>query len=335
MAGDDDAQSLCARDLSPESRRQHAISLQSKLQKQILKNAGPGTRAFIVLKRVWAGVWNDGFIHAGNFAYMSLLSLFPFFIAAAAIFSVIGEPSQREASIDAVLMALPPSVGNAIGPVARDVVSAREGWLLWVGGVFGMWTASSLIETLRDILHRSYGTQPTRAFWEYRLVSMGVVVGSVFLLLIALGAQVAISAIEEFIYAFFPQLDAVFNGLLFSRLISAAALFMAIYLLFATLTPSRYQARRYPKWPGALFVTCWWVALILGLPPILRTFFSYDLTYGSLAGVMITLFFFWLVGLGVIVGTALNAALAVPPEEQELTDGGAETVRRGNMEVSE
>jgi membrane protein len=219
--------------------------------------------------------------------------------------------------------------------VARDVIAAREGWLLWIGGLFGVWTASSLIETLRDILHRAYGTKPTRAFWEYRLVSIGVIFGSVVLLLISLGAQVAISAIEEFIYAFLPGLDVFFSGLLFSRLISAAALFAAIYLLFVTLTPGEYQPRTYPKWPGALFVTGWWVLLIIALPYILRTFFSYDLTYGSLAGVMIALFFFWLVGLGVVVGAALNAALAVPPEEQELTDGGVENVHKGNMEVSE
>jgi membrane protein len=164
---------------------------------------------------------------------------------------------------------------------------------------------------------------------------MGVIFGSVVLLLVSLGAQVAISAIEEFIYAFFPGLDVLFNGLLFSRLVSSAALFAAIYLLFLTLTPSQYQTRCYPKWPGALFVTSWWVLLILALPVILRTFFAYDLTYGSLAGVMIALFFFWLVGLGVVVGAALNAALAVPPEEQELTDGGVENVRTESLDESE
>ena len=204
---EDETRTAGVAELSPEARRKRAISLQGKLQHEFLKKAGPGTRAFTILKRIWTGVYHDGFIHAGNFAYMSLLSLFPFFIAAAAIVSLIGEPSQREASIDAVLVALPPSVGSAIGPVARSVVAARDGWLLWVGGAFGLWTASSLIETLRDILHRSYGTTPARAFWEYRLDSIGVIFASVFLLLVSLGAQVAISAIEEFIYAFFPGLD--------------------------------------------------------------------------------------------------------------------------------
>src|SRR5690606_11361059 len=113
------------------------------------------------------------------------------------------------------------------------------------------------------------------------------------------------------------------------------ALFAAIYLLFLTLTPRQYQTRGYPKWPGAMFVTGGWVLLILVLPVILRTFFAYDLTYGSLAGVMITLFFFWLVGSGAVVGATLNAALAVPPEEQELTDVGVENVRDERLEESE
>ena len=36
------------------------------------------------------GVYSDGFIHAGNLAYLSLMTLFPFFIVAAAVASVFG-----------------------------------------------------------------------------------------------------------------------------------------------------------------------------------------------------------------------------------------------------
>jgi membrane protein len=53
------------------------------------------------------------------------------------------------------------------------------------------------------------------------------------------------------------------------------------------------------------------------LPWALRSLFHYDLTYGSLAGVMIALFFFWLVGLGLVIGAELNAALAESPEERD------------------
>ena len=42
----------------------------------------------------------------------------------------------------------------------------------------------------------------------------------------------------------------------------------------------------------------------------LSLFGGYSLTYGSLAGVMVALIFFFIVGLGVVIGAELNAALA-------------------------
>ena len=47
----------------------------------------------------------------------------------------------------------------------------------------------------------------------------------------------------------------------------------------------------------------------ISLPPLLAGLLSYDATYGSLAGVMVVLFFFYLIGLGMVVGAELNAAL--------------------------
>lgn len=292
------------------------------LQQRLWARAGPGTRAFIIVRRVINGAWTDGFIHAGNLAYMTLLALFPFFIAVAAIFAAIGEQSQLNASIDAVLAALPPRVSDVLAPVARDVSAARQGWLLWVGGFFGIWTAASLIETIRDILHRAYDAPLHRAFWHYRLFSTGMIFAAVLLLLIALSGQVVIAAAQEIIDALFPRLGTLFTKLVLSRLVSAGVLFASIYLLFISLTPSAYQGRRYPKWPGAFLVTVWWVVAAFALPRVLRSFFTYDLTYGSLAGVMIALFFFWLVGLGMVAGAELNAALATTPGSNE-PDGGS------------
>jgi uncharacterized BrkB/YihY/UPF0761 family membrane protein len=68
-------------------------------------------------------------------------------------------------------------------------------------------------------------------------------------------------------------------------------LFGALYLYFFILTPSVYRGRIYPKWPGALLVTLWWAVVSLVLLWSLRWLFMYDLTYGSLAGAMIALFF--------------------------------------------
>ena len=112
--------------------------------------------------------------------------------------------------------------------------------------------------------------------------------------------------------------EAVLGEIAMTRLIPGFVLFGSVYLLFYSLTPSRYRHRRYPKWPGALFVSVWWVLVLTALPWALRRLFHYDATYGSLAGVMITLFFFWLVGLGMVFGAELNAALAETPEERDM-----------------
>lgn len=304
-------------DMSPEARRKEALR-RSGLQGMLEERMGPGSRFFAVIRRVWTGAYYDGFIHAGNLAYMSLLALFPFFIVVAATFSALGEPAQQQASVAAVLTAVPPMVAKVLAPVAADVIAARSGWLLWVGALVGLWTTGSLLETIRDILHRAYGTPETQAFWRNRLVSTGVIFAAVTLLLLSLFAQVSIAAAEQIVQAWFPQTERLFESLAFSRLVTAVVLFGSIFLLFISLTPAAYAGRLYPKWPGALLVTVWWVATTQLLPAVLHRFFTYDLTYGSLAGVMIALFFFWLVGLGMVVGAELNAALAMSPEERDL-----------------
>ncbi|MCJ2184827.1 YihY/virulence factor BrkB family protein [Novosphingobium sp. 1949] len=287
------------------------------MARSLARRAGRGTRPFEVVMRVATGAWNDGFIHAGNLAYMTLMALFPFFIVLAASFSVLGEAGRLDGSIDTVLLAMPPRVAEVLGPVARDVVAARHGWLLWLGGLLGLWTATSLIETIRDILHRAYGLRKTRAYWHYRLYSTGLIFASVLLLLVSLSSQVLISAIEEIVAILFPRLDGVLDQIVVTRIASAITLFGSLYGLIYLLTPRHYQARHYPKWPGAALVTGWWLMVAWALPRVLRNFFVYDLTYGSLAGVMISLFFFWLVGLGMVVGAELNAALAQAPKGRD------------------
>jgi membrane protein len=264
-----------------------------------------------VIRRVAVGTFNDGFIHAGNLAYLSMLAIFPFFILGAALFDLIGGRDNAEAMILVVARALPTSVAAVIVPVAEDVVYARSGWLLWLGAAVGLWTVSSLIETIRDILRRAYGARPVQAFWQTRLVSAGLILGAVVVLMLSLFAQVAIGTAQEVILAAFPQLAEAIDTLSVSRLVPALGLAASLYVLFATLTPPQFRKIRAPRWPGALFTMLWWIGVAAALPVVLRQFFTYDLTYGSLAGAMVTLLFFWLVGLGLVIGAELNAALAL------------------------
>jgi membrane protein len=302
--------------LSPEARRQQAKRKNAReLFDSGYARVGPGTRFFTVIKRVFIGTYFDGFIHAGNLAYLALIALFPFFITATALMSAFGRTDEGLRALEVVLATMPPNVADTLGDPVRGVLQARTGLFLWLGALVGLWTVGSLIETIRDILRRAYGTQARKSFWAYRIYSIGIIIGAVMLLLLSFSLGVVTVGVEQFISRLLPAQFSALGAVALSKGISAAGLFGSLYLLFYSLTPHLYRGRGCPKWPGALVTTLWWIGVTLALPPLLAGLLSYDATYGSLAGVMVVLFFFYLIGLGVVIGAELNAALAESPEE--------------------
>ena len=88
---------------SPESRRRRlANHTRHHINRQI-DRVRPGSSAFEIFKRVAVGTYNDGFIHAGNLAYLSLMTLFPFFIVAAAFASIFGRTQDGISAVNAFL----------------------------------------------------------------------------------------------------------------------------------------------------------------------------------------------------------------------------------------
>ena len=106
---------------SPEARRKRLRQARARVKEALPR---PGSYPFEVLKRVAVGVYNDGFIHAGNLAYLSLLTVFPFFIVAVAIAKIFGRTEDGMAAVGAFLQTVPPGMltADAFGvlpPIAR------------------------------------------------------------------------------------------------------------------------------------------------------------------------------------------------------------------------
>jgi membrane protein len=295
---------------SPEARRKRLASMRAAFGTEVEEKLKPKLTPWEVVKRIASGVYNDGFIHAGNIAYLSILALFPFFILAAAVAQLFGRGEDGAKTVATILAELPPNVAMTLRGPVEEVLTARTGPLLWFGALVGLWTAASFVETVRDILRRAYGVRYNAPFWEYRLASIALIMASVIILMFAFSASVALSSVQAAIERWFPISDEVIGTFEFFRVIPAAALFLTIYALFFALTPTRYRKPECQKWPGALLITVWWLGTVELMPWVLSTVGGYSLTYGSLAGVMIALLFFFVVGLGVVTGAELNAALA-------------------------
>jgi membrane protein len=295
--------------LSPEARahdgQPHALS-----EDEWFHDLNPINQSYEIMRRVGVGVYSEGFIHAGNFAYLSLVALFAFCIVAAAIAGSVGQTASGLALIDAFFETVPKGAADALRGPITGAMKARTGPLLWFSAAVSLWTATSLIETIRAILNRAYGTVNKRHFWEYRLGSFFVVIAAVLLAMAAFSAQVLVIAIEDIVYRYLPAAEQAASYFAWGRIIPFLSLFAAIYIIYRGLTPRQYRPRHFPKWPGAVLVSIWWLGCTTILPWFVSSLSNYDLTYGSLAGVMIALIFFYLIGLGMVTGAHLNAALA-------------------------
>lgn len=266
-------------------------------------------RPLLVLRRTAIGFWeDDSFILAGHLAYLSLLTIFPFLLF---LFKLAGALGRTQEGLDAArgfLDALPANVASVLEAPIRQVLSEGNSGVLTLGILVAIWTAGSFIETNRVVLHKAYDHSAGRPIWQYRLQSAIIVILSAVLLLLAISAQLALSGVWQFVGAYLPNSYAIAEPLAALRnLITPALLFLALYGIYLALTPGRHRTARH--WPGTLVAVAIWIGTAALLPTAIARAGTYDLTYGSLAGVMVTLLFFYVIGLGFVLGAQVNAAI--------------------------
>lgn len=294
--------------LSPHERAKHG-KRDKDGEAGWFRRLTPGGKLLEVAKRVFSGVYSVGFLHAGNFAYMALIAVFAFFIIAASIGGLLGRTDFGIEFIRSFLSTVPPNVAGALRAPIESAITGRSGPVLWLSALVGFWTTGSMIETIREMQHAAYGTVATRSFWRYRLTSIIVIVGAVLLAIISFSLQFLLVAVTELIQALLPLVDSDAILLIMGRLVPFVVLFGALYALFYQTLPSAFRSARCPVWPGAMAVALLWVAATTLLPLFLANVTDYDLTYGSLAGAVIALIFFYIIGLAMVTGAQLNAAL--------------------------
>src|SRR3954463_14980893 len=135
--------------LSPEERRKRLATMRAAFGTEVEEKLAPKVTPWEVIKRVAIGVYNDGFIHAGNLAYLAIVALFPFFIVAAAAAHLLGQSQDAQLTVANVLHRLPPAFEKPRREPINEGLTARPGPLLWLGAIVGLWTAASFIETIR------------------------------------------------------------------------------------------------------------------------------------------------------------------------------------------
>ncbi|WP_308909688.1 YihY/virulence factor BrkB family protein [Pseudokordiimonas caeni] len=263
---------------------------------------------------------HDGMGSAGNMAFIAMLSLFPFVIFLVAVSGFLGQTEQGVAAITFMMDALPHEVGEALSGPIKGVVDSTRPEILTGSIVFAIWTAATGVETARGILVKAFGREHARAAWLRRLESLAVVIFAAISILIAMSILVIGPAVVKAVTSFFPDvvtgsLTELWNFL--NLFLGPAVLAFGLYGVYLALTPRRLK-RPY-RLPGTLLALVILIATAKGLSLYLRYAGNYDVTYGSLAGVVVTQIFCFLVSLGFVAGAELNAAYTLDRLTREKT----------------
>lgn len=255
-------------------------------------------------------LWQQGFAHAGNLAYLALLTVLPVIVLVVSAAGAIGRTGMGARFVATVLAAVPPDVANLLEAPAQEIIERpASGSLVTFGILLVLWTVTSYAEAVRDVIHRAHGVEKRLPVWRYRLLSLLIVLGGVLLMLAALAGQMLLTGVETFMRVLLPMGADKVAALGFNRLLPAGLLFVGLALAFFGLTPRHFKRLAW-LWPGALLTTMLWISATMAMPAVLTLVQGNSIAYGSLSGVIVTLLYFWVLGLGLVMGVHFNAALA-------------------------
>ncbi|MDA8309907.1 MAG: YihY/virulence factor BrkB family protein [Actinomycetota bacterium] len=266
------------------------------------------------LRQLQAHVKRDRLsVSAGSLAYHGFLAFFPAVIAALGILDLVhlGTGSLRHLA-HGIVKALPPGAAGVFQTAVHAATRRSAGSVVAVVvGIFvGLWSSTSAMAVLQQVLDMAYEVPADRKFMARRLRGVPLLVltgllGSSAAALIVFGKPIG-SAIDGTLPFGGPAFTLGWTVL---RWVVAFALVSVLFSAYYAYGPYR----RRPAWrwasPGSLLASGVFLVGSLGFSYYVSSFGSYGKTYGSFAGVAIFIFWMYLAALAVLLGGELNAQL--------------------------
>ncbi len=260
----------------------------------------------LILRRVVRRVADDNFsLYSAGVAFFAVLSIAPVLLTALSVYGAINTPAQALDQLSGLVELLPPALGEL---VADQLVSITEAstQLLTARGLLALGvalvTATTATTFLIDALTVAYREQETRGMLRRSGLALAFVLGGALVLGAVITGSTVVSGVlsEAPTWVRVPVLVGIWIGL-------AALVALGLSILYRFAPDRRGQARW--RWisRGAIATTALWLAASAGLFFFVWNLGTYERTYGSLAGVAISMFWIWLTVLVLILGAAFNA----------------------------
>ncbi len=262
-----------------------------------------------VAMRVYAEMKDDNLTTiAAAMTYYGVLALFPALIAVIALYGLLADPADVQAQIEDLADLLPASASEIVTTQVSDL-AAGSGAALGLGFVVSMvaalWSVSSGVAALTKAINLAYDETETRSFVKLRILALGLTLGLVLFVIVAVFVITALPAVLDALGVSAGMISMT-TWLRWPLLGLALLVALAAFYRWA---PNRDPARwRWVTW-GALFATIVWLAASALLNVYVSRFGSYNETYGTLGGVIVLLLWMFVSALIVLLGAELDSEL--------------------------
>jgi membrane protein len=180
--------------------------------------------------------------------------------------------------------------------------------LLTAGLAVTLWSASRAVDALRKALNLAYDVKETRSWWHTQAVAVVLTVALSVLVLVAitmivLGGNAGLWLAQRANVAI--EFQVVWSWL---RWPATALVFMLAVAIAYYCLPDVEQEFRFIT-PGSVSGTALWLLATWGFTQYVEQFAHYNVTYGSIGGVVVLLTWLYISALVLIVGGEVNAVI--------------------------
>jgi membrane protein len=264
---------------------------------------------FAVLKRTVAGVNEDNCLGlAAQLAYYGILALFPaliFLVALLGYMPIEGIMPELLASLSQVA---PQELIVLLRSQLDDIVGGDNAGLLTVGILGALWSSSIATVAIIDALNRAYHVSEWRPWWRRRLVAIGLTLALVVFIVVSFALVLVGPTAATWVAAWVglaPVVGQLWPIVRWPLMVSCIVLGVNLVYYFA---PNRHASWTWIT-PGALLATVLWLAASFGFKFYITHLADYSATYGTIGGAIVTMLWFYVSGLTVLIGAELNGTI--------------------------
>src|SRR3954471_20221382 len=262
------------------------------------------------LKRLYEEYENDSVADsAAALSYYFVFALFPFLFFLATLTAFV--PFVRQ-SVQTILSRahaiLPAQAVGLIDTHLRGLVETPRPHLLTVGLLATLYSASRGVDALRKTLNLAYDVKESRPWWKTELVAFGMTIGGAVLVLIAITALTAGGSAGFWLARHVGIADQYVLVWSWLRWPITAAVNMLCAALAYYVLPDVKQQFKFIT-PGSVIGTLVWLVSTWGFSKYAENFGSYNVTYGSIGGVIVLLTWFYISGFIFMMGGEVNAII--------------------------